>query len=80
MLEGLLWFDSDPNRKIADKINRAARRYQDRLNHKPTVCYLNTQEFDEKFSEVDGILLKPKGNILPHHYLVGIEVAGLEVR
>ena len=73
MLEGLLWFDSDPNRNIVDKINQAARRYQQKLDQQPTVCYLNIQEFDEKCSEIDGILLKPRDNILRHHYLVGIE-------
>lgn len=73
MVEGLLWFDSDPNRNLADKIAGAVSRYQARLHNKPTICYLNLQEFDEQQLEIDGILLKPKANILPHHYLVGVE-------
>ncbi|MCB9098024.1 MAG: hypothetical protein H6632_00680 [Anaerolineales bacterium] len=73
MLEGLLWFDSDPNRNIVDKINQAAQHYRQKLAQMPTVCYVNIQDFDENCSEINGIMLKPKSNILRHHYLVGVE-------
>ena len=73
MVEGLLWFDSDPNRKLADKIDRAVQRYHHRLHSKPTICYVNIKDFDEQHPEINGILLKTKDNILPHHYLIGIE-------
>lgn len=73
MQEGLLWFDNNPNRKVADKVEQAAKRYQDKLNCRPTVCYLNIAEFDEAHPEVDGIRLKPLKNVLPHHFFIGVE-------
>jgi hypothetical protein len=73
MREGLLWFDKDPNRKIGDKISRAAERYQAKLQHKPTVCYLSIEDFSGEVEEVNGIRLKPAHNIRPHHFLIGVE-------
>lgn len=75
MREGLLWYDKDPNRQLVDKINRAAERYQAKLRHKPTICYLSVEDYDDKIQEVNGILLKPVNNIRPHHFLIGVEQA-----
>ncbi|HMQ55586.1 MAG TPA: hypothetical protein PKE64_30185 [Anaerolineae bacterium] len=72
-MEGLLWFDSDPKRKTSDKIIQAADRFRARLKQKPTVCYLNSAEFDETQTEVEGIEVRPGSNILPHHFLLGVE-------
>jgi hypothetical protein len=73
MQEGLLWFDNDPKRKLADKVKRAATRYRRRLRSKPTVCYLNSEEFDDKLAQVDGINLKSAPNIRPHYFWIGVE-------
>ena len=73
MREGLLWFDNDPNRQLNDKVKQAAARYKNKLHRKPTVCYMNADEFDSKISKVGGIDLKPANHILPHHYWVGVE-------
>lgn len=70
---GLLWFDNDPKRKLADKIGQAAARYQAKLRRKPTVCYLNAEEFDGKTEEINGIRLKPAANVRPHYFWIGIE-------
>lgn len=73
MKEGLLWFDNDPNRALGDKIKRAAARYQARLQHKPTICYLSAKEFKAEIQEVNGIQLKPAHNIQPHYFWLGTE-------
>ena len=44
MKEGLLWFDNDPQRKLAEKVSRAAARYQVKFGCRPTICYLNAGE------------------------------------
>jgi hypothetical protein len=71
--EGLLWYDNDPQRKVVDKIQRAAERYRARLHRKPTVCYLNAKDLDGELEEIDGLHIKAVTNILPHHFLVGVE-------
>ena len=73
MKEGLLWFDNDPNRALGDKIKRAAARYQVRLQHKPTICYLSAKEFNPEVGEIQGIQLKPAPNIQPHYFWLGVE-------
>lgn len=73
MKEGLLWFDNDPRRKLVDKINQAAGRYRTKLQQKPTVCYLNADEFDGQINEVDGIYLRPVSYIRPNYFWIGVE-------
>jgi hypothetical protein len=80
MPEGLLWFDNDPKRKIADKISRAIERYQTKLQRKPTVCYLNVNDFNGEIAEVNGVQLKPMTNIRPHHFLVGVEQTSVSTK
>ena len=52
MREGLLWFDNDPNRKLADKISRAVTRYQVRFGCRPTTCYLSVRDFDGQTDKI----------------------------
>lgn len=73
MKEGLLWFDNDPHRKLPDKVNRAATRYQAKLHCKPTVCYLSADGFDGKIDEVNGIHLKPVTYLRPNYFWIGVE-------
>jgi hypothetical protein len=73
MQEGLLWFDNDPKRQLADKIGQAATRYQVRFGHRPTTCYLNDRDYDGAMEEVNGIRLKPVTHVGPHHFWVGVE-------
>lgn len=73
MDEGLLCFDNNPDLSLSDKIDAAARRYQLRLHHKPTVCYLNVADFDESVAEVNGIAIKPARFIRRHYLWLGIE-------
>lgn len=71
--EGLLWFDNDPQRKLADKISRAATRYQAKFGRRPTICYVNATDFDGDSEALNGIRLCAANNILPHHFWIGVE-------
>ena len=42
MVEGLLWFDADPKRDIADKVAVAADRYQVKFGRRSNLCYVHT--------------------------------------
>ena len=42
MQVGLLWFDNDPHRGLAGKIEDAARRYREKYGRPPDTCYVNT--------------------------------------
>jgi hypothetical protein len=38
---GLLWFDDDAKRKVAEKLDEAAERYEERFGVRPTLVHLN---------------------------------------
>ncbi len=80
MKEGLLWFDNDPNRKMADKINRAVTRYQTRFGRRPTTCYISSADFDGQADEVSGIRLKPAADVGRHHFWIGVEQDSLKAK
>lgn len=71
MQEGLLWFDT--NGQLAEKIDRAAGRYQSRFGCRPTLCYINAADFDGQPETINGIRLRPALNIQPHHLWIGVE-------
>jgi hypothetical protein len=73
MKEGLLWFDNNPRRKLVDKIDQAATRYQVKFGRKPTVCYLNVADLNGQSDEVTGIRLQAVPNVLRHHLWIGVD-------
>lgn len=73
MKEGLLWYDNDPQRNLADKVGQAATRYQAKFGRKATVCYLNEAELNGQPRDIRGIRLLSNPNVLRHHFLVGEE-------
>lgn len=73
MQEGLLWFDADPKRELAEKVARAADRYHFKFGRRPNLCYVNSSMLDRGLTEFDGVRLVPADNVLKHHFWIGIE-------
>ena len=73
MKEGLLWFDNDPNHKLADKVKQAAVRYKVRMQCKPTICYVNVDDYSDKTPKVNGIVLRPSITVRPNYLWIGVE-------
>jgi hypothetical protein len=73
MKEGLLWFDNNPRRELADKVGQAATRYQFKFGRKPTVCYVNEADLNGQNGDVKGIRVQPGVNVLRHHFWIGVE-------
>ena len=73
MQTGLLWFDSDPNRGLAAKIEDAARRYREKFGVPPNTCYVNQAALGPDAAGVArrGARIVPAVHILPHHFWVG---------
>jgi hypothetical protein len=80
MKEGLLWFDNDPNRKLADKISRAVTRYQAKFGRRPTTCYVSSDDFDGQTDDVNGIRLRSAADVRRHHFWVGVEYEGITAK
>lgn len=73
MSEGLLWLDDDPDRTTAEKVRRAAQRYEEKCGRPPTVCYCHR---DVEPQTVDGVRLEPRPWMLRGHWQVGIMERG----
>jgi hypothetical protein len=74
MIEGLLWYDADPKRDLAEKVARAADRYHVKFGRRPNLCYVNSGQLDgQAGAEVNGVRLIGAPNVLKHHFWVGEE-------
>jgi hypothetical protein len=73
MKEGLLWYDDDPKRDLAEKVLRAANRYQQKFGIVPEVCYVHPSTVTGEQKKVDGLEIAPLPSVLPHHFWLGRE-------
>lgn len=75
MREGLLWYDDDPRRTLAEKVERAARRYQHKFGVRPNRCYVHPSAFacEPQGLKVDGVTVAALYSVLRHHFWVGHE-------
>jgi hypothetical protein len=72
-MNGMLWFDNDKKRTLAEKIKRAADYFNKKYGRVPNVCFVNKGVIEAV--EMPGIKVRPSGIILPNHFLVGMEEA-----
>ncbi len=82
MQMGLLWFDNDPRRDLALKVQDAANRYREKFGSTPNACYVNQGELTGTDLVValggkpgQTLRVMPARNVLPHHFWVGFEEA-----
>ena len=75
MKEGLLWYDDNPGRDLAEKIGRAARRYRRKFGAAPNMCYVHPSTLDGngKVHKVRGMRVATLPTVLRHHFWVGQE-------
>ena len=78
MRVGLLWFDNRSDAPLADKIRQAAVRYRQKFGQPPNCCYVHPNTLAGAAGEivqVNGFTVRviPMGNILPHHFWIGLE-------
>ena len=76
MQVGLLWYDDDPRRSLAEKIGQAARRHLHKYDTIPTVCYVHpstlaSEEYKAGEYRVDGIRVMVGRFIMPHYFWIG---------
>ena len=75
MKEGLLWYDDNPGRDLAEKIGRAARRYRQKFGAAPDVCYVHPSTLSDNGQghKVGGVCVSPLPTVLRHHFWLGQE-------
>jgi hypothetical protein len=73
--EGLLWFDDDPRRDLAEKVRRAAARYRQKHGRRPNVCYVHPSTLggNGEVQQAGDVRVAPLTSVLRHHFWVGEE-------
>lgn len=70
---GMLWFDNDTHRNLAEKIARAVAYYRTKYGQPPTDCFVNPAMLNTDSAEVaGGLRLRPAANVLKNHLWLGI--------
>ncbi len=73
MEEGLLWFDNDPKRDLAQKVGRAAQHYRRKHGRSPNVCYVHPSLLTDGTRQIDGVQVATLASVLRHHFWIGEE-------
>ena len=69
---GMMWFDNNPMKGLADKINAASDYYNMKYGRRPNVCFLHPSAMPTD-PENYLIRLQPFKSMLPGHLWIGVE-------
>ncbi len=70
---GLLWFDDDPGRDLAQKVGGAAQRYHQKFGRQPNVCYVHPSALEGESRQLGNLTVAARSSVLRHHFWVGQE-------
>lgn len=77
MKEGLLWYDDDPERALAEKIARAAQHYRQKFGAAPDTCYVHPSALSGKTQQVGKLRIAALPSVLRYHFWLGREKKSL---
>lgn len=64
-----MWYDENPKKTAAEKIQEAVAAYVARFNMRPSVVLVNIADY----SEVAGIIVRSERTVGIHNFWVGLE-------
>lgn len=77
MKVGLLWYDDNPKRDLAEKVGRAAQRYKRKFGAAPDICCVHPSAFGDNGSDkvqmVGDVRVVSRPSVLRHHFWLGQE-------
>jgi len=71
MRVGLLWYDNDPKKNLAQRIEEAISRYEEKFGKKPNTCYIHPADLGGHDVARKGMRIVAASNILKNHLWVG---------
>ena len=73
---GLLWFDDDPHRELAEKVSRAVMHYERKYGRSPNLCFVHPSALSgnskRPVRRAGKVEIRPGRWILPEHFWVGL--------
>ena len=80
---GLLWYDDNPGRDLAEKVRQAARRYWQKFGIPANVCYVHPSALGDdastklsasgRMKKVGEVRVSSGPSVLRHHFWIGQE-------
>lgn len=71
---GMLWFDSDPQRDLGARIERAIDFYRSKYRREPNLCFIHPSTSNgDCLDLVDGVEIRTSLSVLPDHFWLGVE-------
>jgi hypothetical protein len=74
MNKGMLWFDNNKKTSLTEKVQAAAKYYQEKYGTHPTLCLVNPSMLADKPTvDVEKITVRPYRPVLPGHMWIGFD-------
>ncbi len=73
MKTGMLWFDNDAKRTLAEKVERAAAYYQKKYGRRPSLCFVHPSMLQGDAKKAGEIALEASRQVLPNHFWLGFQ-------
>ena len=71
MRVGMLWFDSNEQRDLEAKLQRAIAYYENKHGHRPTKCVIHPSMLHASKTSIGGVEVQISNTVLPHHFWLG---------
>jgi hypothetical protein len=67
MKEGMLWYDSQGGKNIAESISSAIEFFTNKYGTKPQECYLNPSQCAGEVDEIGEVKIVPSEKMIENH-------------
>ena len=69
---GMLWFDSNQELAVSDRVERAANYYEEKYGRVATLCFVHPSTLTEP-SKAGRTEIQPMDAVQPNHFWLGIK-------
>lgn len=70
---GMLWYDADPKRPLAEKVQRAVDYYRAKYDQQPTECHVHPSMLEAGVTTTAaGLRLRPNRSVIKNHFWLGV--------
>lgn len=72
MIDGMLWFDSDPSTGFTEKLRKAVIYYRNRFGVEPNLCHVHPSCMPSESTDTLGLTVAENKAVRPKHFWIGV--------
>jgi hypothetical protein len=69
---GMLWYDNDPKKALAEKVDQAASFYNKKYGKTPDLCFVHPSMTQDGRSQAGIVEIRASGSVLPNYFWIGV--------